>query len=305
MLSFLLKRFGQSLITLLFVSFMAYSLTFLVGSPVDALLPSDATAADAERLTRDLGLDKPLYVQYGKFLQRAVRGDFGESIKWRGESAMGMVFQRLPATLRLSGIALLGSLMISIPVGVLAAVKKNSWFDKFAKMIALLGQALPPFWLGIILIWIFGVLLGWLPAGGDGTFKHIILPAIALGWYQVAAILRLTRSAMLDSMDSEYIKLGRMKGVSESRIIWIHALRNACIVPLTYLGLLIGTIITRTVVVETVFGWPGTGTLVMQAVLGRDFPVITAMIVTFSAIFIAVSLIMDVLYAIIDPRIRI
>ena len=299
-----IKRILQSIITLLVVSFMAFALTFVAGSPVDALLPSDATAADAERLKVALGLDRPMYVQYSLFIERAIHGDFGESIKWRGQSAMQMVLSRLPATLSLAGLAFLVSILISVPVGVISAVKKNTWVDKAGKMIALLGQAMPPFWLGIMLMWVFGVILKWFPVGGGGGLIHIILPAITLGWYQVAAILRLTRSAMLDSIDSEYIKLGRMKGLSEFRIIWIHSFKNALICPLTYMGIILGSVITRTVVVETVFGWPGTGTLVMQAVLARDFPVVTAMIIIFSVIYIAASLMVDVLYAIIDPRIR-
>ena len=283
---------------------MAFTLTFVAGNPVDALLPSDATAADAERLKAALGLDRPMHVQYSLFIERAIHGDFGESIKWRGQSAMQMVLSRLPATLSLAGLAFIISILISVPIGVLSAVNKNTWVDKAGKMIALLGQAMPPFWLGIMLMWVFGVILKWFPVGGGGGLKHIILPAITLGWYQVAAILRLTRSAMLDSMDSEYIKLGRMKGLSEYRIIWIHGFKNALICPLTYMGIILGSVITRTVVVETVFGWPGTGTLVMQAVLARDFPVVTAMIIIFSVVYIAASLIVDVLYAIIDPRIR-
>ena len=301
---YLLRRTGQAVITLMVVSVMAFALTYITGNPVDAMLPADADAAAAERLSRALGLDQPLYVQYGRFISRAVRGDFGEAIRWRGQSAMGLVLQRLPATLRLAGASILLSLALAVPLGVLSAVKKNSALDRVGKVIALLGQSLPPFWLGIMLIWILAVGTGWFPVAGAGTARHLILPAITLGWYQVAAIMRLTRSAMLDVLDSEYIKLGRLKGVHEWRIIWVHAFRNALIVPLTYFGLIIGVLITRTVVVEQVFGWPGTGRLVMEAVIGRDYPVVNALLITFAVIFILSQLVVDLLYAIIDPRIR-
>lgn len=304
MLRFFLRRVGQSVITLLIVTVIAFSLTYITGNPVHALLPADADAAQAELLSRELGLDRPLYVQYIIFLGRAVWGDFGESIKWRGQSAMGLVMQRLPATITLAGFAIFVSLILAVPIGVASAVRKNGFIDKFGKIIALLGQSLPPFWLGIILIWVFAVNLRWFPVAGYGKLQNLILPAVALGWYQTAAIMRLTRSSMLDVLDSEYIKLARIKGIREWRVIWGHALRNALIVPLTYFGLIVGVIITRTVVVESIFGWPGTGTLVLEAVMARDFPVVNALIVTFTIIFIISQFMVDILYAIIDPRIR-
>lgn len=307
MTSFLVRRTIQSFVTLLVVSMMAFGLTHITGNPVDAMLPADADAAAAARVAAALGLDRPLHEQYGRFLGRAVRGDFGNSFHWRGRPAMPIVLERLPATLRLAGAALLFSVLVAVPIGVLSAVSKNSYFDRLGKTLALLGQSLAPFWLGIMLIWVFGVGLRWFPVAGDGggSVRHLVLPAIALGWYQVAAILRLTRSAMLDVLDSEFVKLCRMKGLRERKIIWVHALRNAVIVPLTYFGLIVGAVITRTVVIETVFGWPGTGNLVIQAVSARDFPVINATLIVFASIFILVSLLVDLLYAVIDPRIRI
>lgn len=304
---FLLKRALQSFVTILVVSFLAFSLTYVAGSPADAMLPADAGAEARERLEKELGLDRPLPHQYAVFLQRAVRGDFGTSYRQRHRSAMTMVLERFPATLRLAGAALLLSILISVPIGVVSAVKKGSMVDKVAKVIALLGQSVAPFWLGIMLIWVLSVSLGWFPVAGDGggKLRHLVLPGITLGWYQVAAIMRLTRSAMLNVLDSEYVKLARMKGVREFLVIWKHALRNAVIVPLTYFGLIIGAVITRTVVVETVFGWPGTGSLIMQSVSFRDVPVISAALVVFALIFILASFVVDVSYAVIDPRIRI
>jgi len=305
MLRYLAKRLLQSLATLWVVSLLAFSMSRISGSPVDAMLPADAGQKEAEILIKEWGLDRPLYIQYLTFLGKALRGDLGQSLKWRGQTALGVVWQRLPATINLAGIAVLFSFLLAVPIGVISAVKKGTPIDGASKVIALLGQSFAPFWLGIILIWIVSVRFGWLPTSGRGSWRHIILPAITLGWYQVAAVMRLTRSAMLDVLDSEYIKLGRMKGVREWRIIWVHALRNAAAVPLTYFGVITGAIITRTVVVETVFAWPGTGSLVMEAVLGRDFTVVQAIMMVFVFIFIVANLMVDILYAVLDPRIRV
>lgn len=305
MRGFLIRRATQAMLTVAVISVVAFLLTHITGSPADAMLPPDADAAARDRLEQELGLDRPLYEQYVVFLRRAAVGDFGVSLRLH-RPAMPLVLQRFVATLRLAGTALLFSVVLAVPIGMLSAVKKNSPVDKAGKVIALLGQSLAPFWLAIILIWVFAVNLRWLPASGDGqgSLRHLVLPSIALGWYQVAAIMRLTRSAMLDVLDSEYTKLARLKGLREWVIIWKHCLRNAIIVPLTYFGLIVGAVITRTVVVETVFGWPGTGSLVIQSVSYRDFPVINAALVVFALVFIVTSFIVDVLYAIIDPRIQ-
>ena len=301
---YLAFRLLQSLVALLAISMIAFGMTHLSGSPVDALLPDDASAEDAERLIEAWGLDRPLYVQYLVFLGNAVQGDLGDSLKWSGSTAMGLVLERLPATLQLGGFAVVVSTFIAIPIGVIAAVRKDTPLDSFSKLIALLGQAMPNFWLGIVLIWIFAVQLRWFPTSGRGGLEHMVLPAIAMGWYQVAALMRLTRSAMLEVLDSEYIKLARIKGVPEWRVVWIHALRNAAIVPLTYFGVISGIILTGSVVVETVFAWPGTGLLAIDAIRGRDFPVVQAVVLTFAGVFILANLAVDVLYAYLDPRIR-
>ena len=302
---YLAKRLLQSLATLFVVSFLAFFMSRISGSPVDALLPVDAGQEEADILIAEWGLDRPLPVQYLTFLGNALQGDLGEALKWRGQSALGLVLERLPATMTLAGAAILLGLVIAVPLGVISAVKKGTWIDRVAKVIALLGQSLPEFWLGIVLIWILAVNLGWLPTSGTGGLSHLVLPAITLSTTLVAAITRLTRSAMLDALDSEFIKLCRVKGVREPRIIWIHALRNAVSVPLTYFGVLAGAILTRTVVIETVFAWPGTGSLVIEAVLGRDFAVVQAAMIVFVLVFIAANLLVDILYAVIDPRIRV
>lgn len=304
MLRFLLTRLSQLVASLLVITVIVFSLSHLTGSPVDALLPDDATPQQIESLTEHLGLNRPYHVQYFTFLKNAAVGDFGDSTKWKGSTAAQVVVERLPATLKLGGLAMLISLIVAIPLGVLAAVKKNSIFDTAANMIALLGQSLPAFWLGIVLMWIFAVTLGWFPTSGYGGLSHMILPAVSMAWFQIAALTRLTRSAMLEVLDAEYIKLARVKGVSEPLVIWKHAFRNAAIIPITYFGVLAGSLLTGSVVIETVFAWPGTGLLAIDAIRGRDFPVIQSVVLFFAVFFLFANFLVDVLYAVIDPRIR-
>jgi peptide/nickel transport system permease protein len=281
-----------------------FSLARVTGNPLDVLLPLEATPEDYERVSKHWGLDRPLYVQYFVFLGKALRGDFGMSWKWQGHSAMGLVVERLPATLELAGLALLISVVIAVPVGVLAAVTKDKPFDYAGKVVALLGQSLPSFWLGIVLMWIFAVSLGWLPTSGRGSISHMILPAVCLGWFQVAAMMRLVRSAMLDVLDSEFVKLARVKGLAEWKVVWKHCLRNAAIAPLTYFAITAGVLLTGSVVIESVFAWPGTGLLAVDAVRARDFQVVQAIVIVFASVFIFTNLVVDILYAYLDPRIR-
>jgi peptide/nickel transport system permease protein len=297
-------RLLQSVLTILVVSVIVFSLARVTGNPLDVLLPLEATPEDYERVAKHWGLDKPLYVQYFVFLGKALRGDFGMSWKWQGHSAMGLVVERLPATLELAGLALFISVVIAVPVGVLAAVTKDKPFDYAGKIVALLGQSLPSFWLGIVLMWIFAVSLGWLPTSGRGSFSHMILPAVCLGWFQVAAMMRLVRSAMLDVLDSEFVKLARVKGLAEWKVVWKHCLRNAAIAPLTYFAITAGVLLTGSVVIESVFAWPGTGLLAVDAVRARDFQVVQAIVIVFASVFIFTNLVVDILYAYLDPRIR-
>ena len=301
---FLAIRFLQTLVALLAITLIVFGLTHLTGSPVDALLPDDASQEQIESLIRHWGLDRPLHEQYLAFLGNALQGDLGVSLKWRGYTAMEVVLQRLPATLKLGGLSVLISILAAIPLGVIAARYRGTMVDKSANVVALLGQSLPQFWLGIMLIWIFAVGLGWFPSAGQGGLEHMILPAIAMASFQIAALTRLTRSAMLDTLRSEYIKLARLKGVSEHKIIWKHALRNAAIVPLTYFGLLSGSLLTGSVVIESVFAWPGTGLLSIEAIRGRDYPVVQAVVILFAVVFLAINYVVDALYALVDPRIR-
>jgi len=301
---FLAIRFLQTLVALLAITLIVFGLTHLTGSPVDALLPDDASQEQIESLIRHWGLDRPLHEQYLAFLRNALQGDLGVSLKWRGYTAMEVVLQRLPATLKLGGLSVLISIVVAIPLGVIAARHRGTMVDKSANVVALLGQSLPQFWLGIMLIWIFAVGLGWFPTSGQGGLEHMILPAVAMASFQIAALTRLTRSAMLDTLRSEYIKLARLKGVSEHKIIWKHALRNAAIVPLTYFGLLSGSLLTGSVVIESVFAWPGTGLLSIEAIRGRDYPVVQAVVILFAVVFLLINYVVDALYALVDPRIR-
>jgi peptide/nickel transport system permease protein len=301
---YILIRLLQSMVAIFVMSIIVFSLARVTGDPLDVLLPMEAGQEEHDRVAKHWGLDKPLYTQYFVFLSKAVRGDFGMSWKWQGHTAMGLVVERLPATLQLAGLALSISVLIALPIGVMAAVYRDTPFDYMGKVVALLGQSLPSFWLGIVLMWIFAVHLGWLPTSGRGGLQHMILPAISLGWFQVAALMRLVRSSMLDVLDSEFVKLTRIKGLAEWKIIWKHCLRNAAITPLTYFAITASALVTGSVVIESVFAWPGTGLLAVDAVRARDFQVVQAIVIIFAGVFICANLLVDILYAYLDPRIR-
>ena len=300
---YLIFRFGQSIIALIGVSMLVFFLTRLSGNVLDLMLPIEATPEDFERVEKAWGLDKPMVVQYGIYVRNVLKGDWGESWKW-GSGALEIVLEKFPATVQLAAFTLAISTFLGLSIGMLVATKKDTPFDWGGKIIALLGQSLPSFWLGIVLMWVFAVLLGWLPTSGRGGLDHMIMPAITLGWFNVAALMRLTRSAMLEVLDSEYVKLARIKGLPEWKVIWKHCLRNAAIAPLTYFGLVAGFLLTGSVVTETVFAWPGTGLLAVEAVQARDYQVVQAVVLFMAGIFIVSNLVVDILYAYLDPRIR-
>lgn len=297
-------RLFHAVIALLAISLIIFMLIRVSGDPLDTLLDVDATEEDYARVRAHWGLDKPLHVQYLKYLGNMLTGKFGESIRWQGQDALGLLLQRLPATLELALVALSVSVLIAMPLGVIVAVKKDTGIDIAGKIVAFLGQSVPSFWLALMLMWVFAVVLGWLPVAGRGTFRHLILPGIALGYFQVAALMRLTRSSMLDVLDTEYVKLARIKGLSESTVIWKHCLRNALTAPLTYFGLIMGGLMTGSVVIESIFSWPGVGLLAIDALRAKDFQVVQSVVIFFAAIFIVCNLIVDILYAYLDPRIR-
>lgn len=300
---YIIQRLGQAVLALVVISVVVFALARVTGSPLDVLLPEEATAVDIARVEARWGLDSPIHVQYIKYMGNVLRGDFGESFRFRGQVS-DMIWERLPATVQLAGFAVLISAALALPIGILVAVKKDTPIDTTGKIIALLGQSLPSFWLGIVLMWIFAVHLDWLPTSGKGGISHMILPGIALGWYNVAALMRLTRSSMLEVLDTEYVKLARIKGVPEWKVVWKHCFRNALIVPLTYFGLIGAVIMTGSVVIETVFSWPGVGQLTIEALRSRDYQVVQAMVLMFAFGFLVINLLVDILYAYLDPRIR-
>ena len=301
---YIVIRLFHAVLALIGVSIIVFTLIRVAGSPLDVLAPVNATQEDLDRVAALWGFDEPLHQQYFHFVWNALQLNFGDSIKFQGQGAMDLIADAIPASLQLAGFALLFSVLMAVPIGVISAVKKGTFIDMLGKVIALLGQSLPPFWLGIVLIWIFSVNLGWLPVSGRGGFSHVILPGVALGWFSMAAFMRITRSAMLNVLDSEYVKFARIKGIPEWKVIWKHALKNAAIPPLTLFGIVAGVMITGVVTLETVFAWPGIGQLALTAVLARDYAVVQALVLLISAMFIAINLVVDILYAYIDPRVR-
>jgi peptide/nickel transport system permease protein len=301
---FILIRVLHSILALFAVSIIIFGLARVSGDPVAMMLPVEATEEDFARVRAAWGLDKPLHIQYLTYVGNIFQGNFGESIRWKGESARDLVLQRFPATLELAFLSLFVSALIALPIGVIVAVKKDTGVDMAGKVIALLGQSLPSFWLGLTLMWVFAVQLDLFPTSGRGSWKHLVLPAVTLGYFQVAAVMRLTRSSMLEVLDTEFVKLARIKGLSERIVVWKHCLRNALIAPMTYFGLIMGGFLTGSVVTETVFSWPGIGLLAIDALRARDFQVVQSVVLFFTAIFILANLVVDILYAYLDPRIR-
>jgi ABC-type dipeptide/oligopeptide/nickel transport system permease component len=300
---FILNRVLQSVIALLILSVVIFGLGRLTGDPVVLLLPPDATQEAEDLLRASLGLDQPLPVQYWLFISNAARLEFGDSLKAR-RPVTELIKPKVIISLKLGIVAMGITLLMGIPLGVLAAVKRGTPLDTMANMIAVLGQSLPQFWVGIMLIQIFTVRLDLLPASGTGGITHYILPAFTLGWFVAAGIMRLLRSSMLEALDGEYIKMARIKGLPEWKIVWKHTLKNALIPVLTFGGSYLAAFITGAILVETVFAWPGVGRLVYDAIIWRDFPVLQSLILMIAAVVISVNLIVDILYAYIDPRIR-
>ena len=303
MQKYIIRRFFQSLLALLALSMVIFLMSRLTGDPTMLMLPDDATREDIAQLRRALGLDKPLPVQYWVFISKAVQGDFGRSIKGQ-MPVLDIIKERLPNSIKLGAVALGIAVLLAFPLGVVAAVKKGTVFDTTANIVAVLGQSLPQFWVGIVLIQIFAVRLRWLPVAGVGSFSHYVLPAFTLGWFVVAGMMRLLRSSMLDVLGSEFVKLARIKGVAERSVIWKHALRNALIPVLTFGAIYLAILVTGAILVETVFAWPGIGQLIYQGIVFRDFPVVQAVVLLTAGIVITVNLLVDITYAYVDPRIR-
>ena len=304
MIRYVVRRLLQSILVLVGVTIVVFILVQLAGDPlVIALSGTGATEADLQQLREELGFNDPLVVQYLRYMGRALRGDLGRSLRFK-QPALGLVMERMGATLRLALLSLLFSVLLAVPIGVLSAVKRHSWMDQLGMLVALLGQSIPLFWLGIMLVLLFAVQWRWFPPGGAGTWKHMVLPAITLGAYPMARIARLTRSSLLEVINQEYIVTARAKGLRELTVISRHALRNASLPVITVVGLMFGTLMGGAVVTETIFAWPGVGLLTIQAIQNRDFPLVQAAVLMVSVIFIFVNLSVDLLYAYLDPRIR-
>jgi peptide/nickel transport system permease protein len=303
MTTYFTRRLLQSLVVLLGVSFVVFFILHLTGDPALVLLPPDASADDVRRFREAMGFNDPFLVQYGRFLGGALRGDFGQSIR-HGEPAFHLVAERMPATFELAGAALLIALVLAIPAGIVSAVRRNTAIDYVSTVVALLGQSMPTFWLGIMLILLFSVQFHLLPSSGRGTVEHLVLPAVTLGLFTTARITRLTRSGMLEVLSQDYIRTARAKGVSDPPVVWKHALKNAAIPIVTIVGIELGTLLGGAVITETIFAWPGVGRLSVQAIANRDYPVVQAAVFLLATTFILVNLAVDVVYTYLDPRIR-
>lgn len=302
-MGFLLRRLGHALVSIVGASIVIFVISRLSGDPTVLLVPPDAPPSAIAATRATLGLDLPLWRQYGIFAVHALQGDFGQSYRWQ-TSALGLVLDRLPATIELAVAGLLVSVALAVPLGVASAVWRGGAVDQVARLFALLGQAMPAFWVGLLLILLFAVRLEWLPAFGRGGLSHLVLPAVALGWYPVAAQTRIVRSSMLDVLDSDYIRLGRGLGTPEWKLVWKYAFRNAAIPLVTMLGVYFASMLGGAFVVEVIFAWPGLGRTVVEAVFSRDFPVVQAGVLFTAILFVLSSLLVDLSYGIIDPRTR-
>lgn len=300
---FIVQRLLQAIVLVALVATIVFFLGRLTGNPVDLMLPEEASAADRQAMSEALGLEDPLHEQYVRFVLDALRGDLGTSIRYR-EPVVESFFTRLPNTLLLSVPAMILAILMAVPLGVLSALRRGGVLDRVSGTVAVLGIATPNFWLGILLIYVFSVQLGWLPSGRMGGPAHYVLPAVTLGTFLVAGFMRLIRSSMLEIMDSEFVKLARIKGLSETRVVWKHCLRNALIPVLTLWGVFMAGLVTGAIVTETVFAWPGIGRLTYEAVIFRDFPLLQAVIIMAAVMIVFINLLVDILYAYVDPRIR-
>ncbi len=303
---YIIRRLLQTLIVVFGVSIVAFGMLFLTGDPTEVILGEAAdrmTVAQIQEFRTQRGFDRPWYVQYFSFVGNALQGDFGYSFI-RHKPAYEVIAERLPATIQLASFAFVLSLIVSIPLGVLAATRAHKPADYIVSVLALVGQSIPSFWLGILLILLFGVYLRWLPISGSGTWQHLILPGITLAAFPIARNMRLTRSSMLDFMQRDFVRTARAKGITEQRVIYRHVLRNALLPIVTAIGLEIGFLLGGSVIIETIFGWPGVGREIIAAIGSKDFYVVQAGVIMLALIFAGVNLMIDLVYVWVDPRIR-
>lgn len=302
MLTYLSHRLLQSAVVLLLLSFIVFTIINLSGDPVRLLLPPDATQADVQALRTAWGLDDPLLVRYGRFLIQLGRLDFGRSLQLR-QPALALVLERLPTTLTLAGLSIVGATLIGLPAGVFAATRRGSWGDKVVSSLALLGQSTPVFWLGIMGILLFAVRLGWLPASGRDTWRHWVLPVSTLSVFLAGGIVRVTRTSVLEVIAQPYVRTAKAKGVLPRVVTWKHMLRNASIPIVTQIGLQMRFVMGGSVITESVFALPGLGRLLVRSVFARDYPIVVAGVFVTAALLIAVNILIDVSYAKLNPRV--
>jgi peptide/nickel transport system permease protein len=302
--SYIRRRLLHSLVVIWGVTLIVFFLVRLApGDPATMLLAESATPEQIEQAREKWGLNEPIPIQYLVFMGRALRGDLGDSLFFQ-QPALKVLLDRMPATLQLSAVALFFSLSVAIPVGVLSALKRNSIWDYLGTGLAMLGQAMPPYWLGIMLILLFSVSLGWLPTSGRGSWRHLILPAITLGSVLMALITRLVRSGMLDVLNEDYVRTARAKGLPNRLVLVRHAMRNILIPLVTVIGLQLGALFGGAVITESIFAWPGVGRLALQAISARDYPLVQASVLIISVVYVFLNLAVDILYVYLDPRIR-
>ncbi|SAK50635.1 dipeptide ABC transporter permease [Caballeronia glebae] len=301
--AYLARRLGSALFTVWLMSVLIFVLVRMVGDPAYLLMPPEATEADRQLFREQLGLADPVPLQYARFLAGMLRGDMGNSFHF-GAPALSMALSRLASSLLLVGISLALALIIGLSLGVVSAVRRGTWIDRLASIFAVLGQAAPPFFVALLLIRLFSVQWGWLPTGGHGSWRHLILPVCALAWYSAAGIARLTRANMLTVLEADYIRMARIKGLPAHVVIGTHALRNAALPIVAFTASQFGVLIGGAVAIETVFSWPGFGSLMVEAISTLDFTVVQAAVIVSVLLFVSINLAVDVLYALVDPRIR-
>jgi ABC-type dipeptide/oligopeptide/nickel transport system permease component len=303
MRAYLFRRLVQSLYVVLGLSGLVFLILHLTGDPALVILPPYATAQEIAAFRERMGFNDPLYTQYLRFLGRALRGDFGASFL-QGVPALGLILERMPATVELTAAALAFAVLLAVPAGMVAALRRDRLLDYVSMLLALLGQSMPAFWLGLMLLMFFSVKLDLLPVSGRGTLAHLILPAVTLGSFVAARIARLTRSEMLEVLGQDFVRTARAKGLTELAVVAKHAFKNSLVPVLTIVALELGTILGGAVITETIFSWPGVGRLMVDSISERDFPVVQAGVFVIAVVFVAINLVVDVLYAYLDPRIR-
>lgn len=304
MTTYLVARLVQAVVVVLGVLFIVFAILQLTGDPAALMLPPEATLADIERFRRQMGFDRPLVEQFVRFLGGAVRGDFGRSLRYRDQPAWEVVIERVPATLELAAATLAWSIPVAFVLGLISAIRRATVGESAAMVTALVGQSMPSFWLGLMLILVFSVQWNLLPSSGRGTVWHVILPALTLGAFFMARLTRLVRSGLLDVLGQDYIRTARAKGVAEALVVVRHALKNAAIPIVTIIGLDVGALLGGAVITETVFAWPGVGRLAIDAIQVRDFPVVQADVFLLAVAFVGINFFVDVIYTWLDPRVR-